>query len=209
MPFAFAFFPFPRRRRRPVEIIVEGGDPAKRKSRASAAKEMLAERGLDVLTLTEDDGPAKAHGLVADVRRSRRERASVRAYLVLGRLRRRLECADYAKRTGESFDVILHEGHPSTDLRLFGGGRGKEDACVREMFDLLDGLLGFVAPPAVTLFLRDERRTRERDALDEVMRERVARGGTVYEIRTGKLSEEEIATRMCEASVRSHALLRA
>ena len=207
MPFAFAFIPFPRRRRRPVEIIVEGGDPAKRKSRASAAKEMLAERGLDVLTLTEDDGPAKAHGLVADVRRSRRDRASVRAYLALGRLRRRLECADYARRRGEGFDVILHEGHPSTDLRLFGDGT--EDACVREMFDLLDELLGFVAPPAVTLFLRDDRRTRERNALDETMRERVARGGTVYEIRTGKLSEEEIATRMCEASVRSHALLRA
>ena len=205
MPFAFSF-PFPRRRRRPVEVIVEGGDAARRKSCMSMAKEMLVERGFDVLSVTEDDGSAKAHGLVADVRQSRGDRASVRAYLVLGRLRRRLECADYVKRRGDRFDVVLHEGHPSTDLRLFG--EGTEDACVREMFDLLDGLFGFVAPPAVTLFLRDERKTRERTILDEVMRERVARGGTVYEIRTGKLPKDEIAARMCEASVRSHALLR-
>lgn len=133
----------------------------------------------------------------------KRDRPSVRAFLVLGCMRQHVERTESIKKRGHDYDIVLHESHPNTCLRLFNA-----DQCVREMFGLIDSLVKFTTPPAVTIFLKDERHAKHKGAYEDIMRERVARGGTVYEIVTRKLSDEEIAMRMCEASIRSYTLLR-
>ena len=195
------------RRRRPIEIFVEGNDAARRKSHMLAAKEMLAARGFDVLTVTEDERYVRENGLLRDMEKSRGDRPSVRAFLVLGCLRHHVERASYVKTKGEAFDMVLHESHPSTALRVH-----EADVCVRDMFGLMDTLFDFITPPAITIFLREEvskKHSKRQNAYEDILRERVARGGTVYDITTKRLPKEEIATRVCEASVRSYALLRA
>lgn len=168
------------------------------------AKELLVNKGFDVLTVTEDVREMKRQGLVRDMEKSKKDRASVRAFLVLGCMRQHIETAEYVREKGEAYDIVLHEGHPSTCLRLF-----EADACVRDMFCLVDNLVNFIAPPTITIFLKDdEKRTKCQTIYNDIMKERVAKGGTVYEIVTGKLPDEEIAMRMCDASIRTYTLLR-
>lgn len=195
------------RRRRPIEIFVEGSDAARRKGCMFVAKEMIAERGFDVLTVTEDDAYVREHGLLNDMKKSRGDRPSVRAFLVLGCLRHHMQRSNYVKTKGGAYDIILHESHPSTALRLHDA-----DACVRDMYGLVDALFGFITPPAITIYLREDvpkKGSKEQKIYEDIMEERVKRGGTVYDITTKKLPKQEVATRMCEAFVRSYALLRA
>ena len=194
------------RRRRPIEIFVEGNDAERRKSYMLAAKEVMVNRGFDVLTVTEDDEYAKENGLLRDMKKSRGDRPSVRAFLVLGCLRHHVLRSSYVKTKGGAYDVVLHESHPSTALRLH-----EADACVRDMFGLMDTLFDFITPPAITIFLREDvpkKSSKEQKMYEDIMGERVKRGGTVYDITTKKLPKEEVATRMCEAFNRSYALLR-
>ena len=182
---------------------MEGTNEARTKSCMLVAKDVLAARGYDTLAVTENVRQTKKQGLVQDMENKKKDRPSVRAFLVLGCMRQHVERAECIKKRGHGYDIVLHESHPNTCLRLFNA-----DECVREMFGLIDNLVKFTTPPAVTIFLKDEKHTKHQSAFDDIMRERVAKGGTVYEIVTRKLPDEEIATRMCEASIRSYTLLR-
>lgn len=182
---------------------MEGTNEARTKSCMLIAKDALASKGFDVLAVTENVKQTKKQGLVCDMAKRKRDRPSVRAFLVLGCMRQHVERAECIKKMGHNYDIVLHESHPKTCLRLFDA-----DECVRDMFGLIDSLVRFTTPPAVTIFLKDEKHAKQQGAFDDIMRERVARGGTVYEIVTRNLPDEEIATRMCEASVRSYTLLR-
>lgn len=215
MPFFSKFLP----KRMPVSIYVEGNIGSGKTTCLFHAKEMLAARGFDVLTMIEDVERWKTQNLLGDMYDSKRDRPSVRAFQVLGCLRQYVERAHYAKKKGQGFDFILYERHPSTTLEVFGA-----DECVKEMFGAIEELFSFMAPPSYTVYIKAdavvcERRIQKRNrrgekgvslrylrelevAHENMIHERVARGGVVYEIECAEITAEETAARMCDAALR-------
>ena len=214
MPFSFF-----ARRREPIKIFVEGNIGAGKTSCALRAKEMLADKGFDVLTMTEDVDRWKRQKLLGDMYGSNMSRAAVRAFQALGCLRQYVERAQYIREKGRGFDFIICERHPSTTLEVFGA-----DDCVREMYAAVESAYHFMLPADYTVYVKAEaeecakrvkRRARRGEsgvsvaylrrlsvAHDEMMNDRVENGGVVYEIECTKITLEETAARMCEAALR-------
>ena len=207
------------RMRPPTSIFLEGNVGAGKTTCALRMKEILASKGFDVLTMTEDVDRWKRQNLLGDMYASKLQRPSVRAFQVLGCLRQYLERELYVQTRGHGYDFIIYERHPSTTLEVFDA-----DECVREMYHTVDAAYHFLTPPSYTVYIKTNpkeclRRVKRRARLGEktvslgylerlegahedMMKKRVADGGVVYEVDCSRITPEEAAARVCDAALR-------
>lgn len=205
-------------RKTPPVFFVEGNIGSGKTSTLARAKQMLHDKGFDVLIVTEDVERWKRQNLLGDMYENP-NRASVRAFQVLGCLRQYVERAKYLEKTSGCFDVILQERHPTTTLDVFAA-----DECVNEMFFAFQDCFKFMPPPTYTVYIKTSPRecakrikTRQRKeekrislcylekldlAHEDMMEKRLANGGVVYEIDCSNITPEETAARLCDAVLR-------
>ena len=205
-------------KKNPAVFFVEGNIGSGKTTTLARAKQILCDKGFDVLTVTEDVERWKRQNLLGDMYENR-SRPSVRAFQVLGCLRQYVERAKYVEKTRGCFDVILQERHPTTTLEVFAA-----DECVNEMFFCFQEVFEFMPPPTYTVYIKtsprecakrietrgrkEERRVSLRylekldSAHEAMMEKRLANGGIVYEIDCSNITPEETAARLCDAVLR-------